>query len=188
MAIAVVLFFFLSVPVENTYVDKGNYASLGTDGLFDAIRSQSLATTLITVPSRPQQPKKTNIKNNQNTLKPVTVKVEKVGKAQEAVPKNTVAAKLNNTEQPVAKPVAVSKPALEKKETATPSSSKKNNDAQQVLNEYKQKGYKDVTIIEGNGRYRLSLCNFADKAAAYKKLNELKQNDAFKNAWILSSK
>ena len=74
VAIAVVLFFFLSVPVENTYVDKGNYASLGTDGLFDAIRSQSLATTLITVPSRPQQPKKTNIKNNQNTLKPVTVK------------------------------------------------------------------------------------------------------------------
>lgn len=45
-----------------------------------------------------------------------------------------------------------------------------------------------ITIIEGNGRYRLSLCNFADKAAAYKKLNELKQNDAFKNAWILSSK
>lgn len=125
MAIAVVLFFFLSVPVENTYVDKGNYASLGTDGLFDAIRSQSLATTLVTVPSRPQQPKKTNIKNNQNTLKPVTVKVEKVGKAQEAVPKNTVAAKLNSTEQPVAKPVTVSKPALEKKETATPSSSKK---------------------------------------------------------------
>lgn len=26
VAIAVVLFFFLSVPVENTYVDKGNYA------------------------------------------------------------------------------------------------------------------------------------------------------------------
>ena len=105
------------------------------------------------------------------------------------MPKNTVAAKLNNTEQPVAKPVTVSKPAPEKKETATPSSSKKNkyyiivsslptaNDAQQVLNEYKQKGYKDVTIIEGNGRYRLSLCNFADKAAAYKKLNELKQNE-----------
>ena len=45
IAVAVILFFFLSVPVENTYVDKGNYASLGTDGLFEAIRSQSLATT-----------------------------------------------------------------------------------------------------------------------------------------------
>ena len=204
MAVAVVLFFFLSVPVENTYVDKGNYASLGTDGLFDAIRSQSLATTLITVPSKPQQPKKSNIKNNRNTLKPVAVKVEKVGKAHEAPTRNAVAPKLDNTEQPSAKPVdkpvAVSKPASEKKETATPSNSKKSkyyiivsslptaNDAQQVLNEYKQKGYKDVTVIEGNGRYRLSLCSFADKAAAYKKINELKQNDAFKNAWVLSSK
>ncbi|WP_278703407.1 SPOR domain-containing protein [Phocaeicola sartorii] len=204
VAVAVVLFFFLSVPVENTYVDKGNYASLGTDGLFDAIRSQSLATTLITVPSKPQQPKKSNIKNNRNTLKPVAVKVEKVGKAHEAPIRNAVAPKLDNTEQPSAKPVdkpvAVSKPASEKKETATPLNSKKSkyyiivsslptaNDAQQVLNEYKQKGYKDVTVIEGNGRYRLSLCSFADKAAAYKKINELKQNDAFKTAWVLSSK
>lgn len=202
VAAAVLLFFFLSVPVENTYVDKGNYASLGTDGLFDAIRSQSLATTLITVPGKPQQPKKTGIKNNQNTLKPVAVKVEKVGKVEETAPKNIVVTSLS-TEQPakpVVKPSATSKPALEKKETAAPIANKKGNyciivsslptanDAQQVLNDYKQKGYKDATIIEGNGRYRLSLCSFADKAAAYKKLNELKQNDAFKNAWVLSSK
>lgn len=202
VAAAVLLFFFLSVPVENTYVDKGNYASLGTDGLFDAIRSQSLATTLITVPGKPQQPKKTGIKNNQNTLKPVAVKVEKVGKAEETAPKNIVVTSLS-TEQPakpVVKPSATSKPAPEKKETAAPVANKKGNyciivsslptanDAQQVLNDYKQKGYKDATIIEGNGRYRLSLCSFADKAAAYKKLNELKQNEAFKNAWVLSSK
>ena len=202
VAAAVLLFFFLSVPVENTYVDKGNYASLGTDGLFDAIRSQSLATTLITVPGKPQQPKKTGIKNNQNTLKPVAVKVEKVGKVEETAPKNIVVTSLS-TEQPakpVVKPSATSKPAPEKKETAAPVANKKGNyciivsslptanDAQQVLNDYKQKGYKDATIIEGNGRYRLSLCSFADKAAAYKKLNELKQNDAFKNAWVLSSK
>lgn len=202
VAAAVLLFFFLSVPVENTYVDKGNYASLGTDGLFDAIRSQSLATTLITVPGKPQQPKKTGIKNNQNTLKPVAVKVEKVGKAEETAPKNIVVTSLS-TEQPakpVVKPSATSKPVPEKKETAAPVANKKGNyciivsslptanDAQQVLNDYKQKGYKDATIIEGNGRYRLSLCSFADKAAAYKKLKELKQNDAFKNAWVLSSK
>jgi len=200
VAVAVVLFFFLSVPVENTYVDKGNYASLGTDGLFDAIRSQSLATTLVTVPSQPQHPKRRNIKNNKNTLKPVTVKVEKVGKTQETVSEHVAAANLNSTEQPVAKPVAESKPAPEKKETATLSNSKRSNyhiivsslptadDAYQVLNEYKRKGYKDVTVIEGNGHYRLSLCSFADKAVAYKKLNELKQNDAFRNAWVLSAK
>lgn len=201
VAVAVVLFFFLSVPVENTYVDKGNYASLGTDGLFEAIRSQSLATTLIAVPTKPQQPKKTSIKNNQNTLKPVVVKVEKVGKAKGTAPKNAV---VTSTEQqpakPASKPVTANKSVPEKKETVAPAASPKSNyciivsslptagDAQQVLNDYKQKGYKDAAVIEGNGRYRLSLCSFADKAAAYKKLNELKQNDAFKNAWVLSSK
>lgn len=204
VAAAVVLFFFLSVPVENTYVDNGNYASLGTDGLFEAIRSQSLATTLVSVPAKPQQPqKKSGIKNNQNTLKPVVVKVEKVAKAEETASQNVVKASI-----PAAQPAkaevkpAVTKPVAEKKKevaVAVPSTNKGNyciivsslataNDAQQVLDEYKQKGYNEATIIEGNGRYRLSICSFADKAAAYKKMNELKQNEAFKNAWVLNSK
>ena len=221
VAVAVILFFFLSVPVENTYVDKGNYASLGTDGLFDAIRSQSLAATLITVPDKPQQPRKksTGIKNNQNTLKPVAVKVEKVAKAADNAPKSVPAVTSNASPRsesaatatvtpPTARavkaagaPVAANKPAAEKKETAPAATSASKaryciivsslataKDAQQVLNDYRQKGYKEATVMEGNGRYRLSLCAFADKAAAYKKLNELKQNDAFKNAWVLSSK
>lgn len=203
IAVAVALFFFLSVPVENTYVDKGNYASLGTDGLLDAIRSQSLATTLIAVPSI-QQPKKTGVKNNQNTLKPVAVKVEKVKKTQESTHKN--AAKPNDgieqqAQRQTAQPVAISQSAPEKKEAeVSPSSVKKEtyciivsslptaNDAQEALDEYKQKGYKQVEIIKGNGRYRISLCSFTDKTVAYKKLNELKRNEAFKNAWVLTSK
>ena len=108
------------------------------------------------------------------------------------------------TEQPAAataKPVAATQPATTKKPTvraAVPvrkgnyciivSSLATSADAQQVLNEYKKKGYKEASVIEGSGRYRLSLYSFADKAAAYNKLNELKQNDAFKNAWILNAK
>lgn len=203
VAVAVILFFFLSVPVENTYIDKGNYASLGTDGLFETIRSQSLATTLVTLPAKPQQPQKNNsgktkVKNNQNTLIPVAVKVEKVAKTEETSKKNIVITGLN-TEQPGK---IVSKPATPKAtvQKVNLSTTKKSNyciivsslatadDAQQMLNKYKQKGYKDATVIEGNGRYRLSLCNFTDKATAYKKLNELKQNETFKNAWVLSSK
>lgn len=203
VAVAVILFFFLSVPVENTYIDKGNYASLGTDGLFETIRSQSLATTLVTVPAKPQHPQKNNsgktkVKNNQNTLIPVAVKVEKVAKTEETSKKNIVVTGLN-TEQPgkiVSKP-ATPKATVQKEILST---TKKSNyciivsslatadDAQQMLNKCKQKGYKDATVIEGNGRYRLSLYNFTDKATAYKKLNELKQNETFKNAWVLSSK
>ena len=205
VAAAVVLFFFLSVPVENTYVDKGNYASLGTDGLFDAIRSQSLATTRVAVPAKPQHPQKKNtvIKNNRNTLKPVAVKVEKVAKQEKAALPEATTAGLT-TGQPAAataKPVAATQPATTKKptvRTAVPvrkgnyciivSSLATSADAQQVLNEYKKKGYKEASVIEGSGRYRLSLYSFADKAAAYNKLKELKQNDAFKNAWILNAK
>ena len=198
VAAAVVLFFFLSVPVENTYVDKGNYASLGTDGLFEAIRSQSLATTLVAAPAKPQQPRKNNqgkttIKNNRNTLKPVAVKIEKVAKAEETPAANTVLAS-SGTKQPAK--VATKAPAQKEvtsshkkgKYCIIVSSLATAKDAQQTLKDYKQKGYAEATIIEGNGHYRLSLCSFADKAAAYKKINELKQSETFKNAWVLSSK
>ena len=61
-------------------------------------------------------------------------------------------------------------------------------DAKNTLSNYKNKGYGQTSVLEGNGRYRISLYNYADKNTAYSKLNELKQNDAFKNAWILTSK
>ncbi len=50
VAAAVILFFFLSTPVDNTYVEPDSYASIGDVGLFDQIRSQSVATSLVKVP------------------------------------------------------------------------------------------------------------------------------------------
>ncbi|WP_455674077.1 HU domain-containing protein [Phocaeicola sp.] len=210
VAAAVILFFFLSVPVENTYVDKGNYASLGTDGLFEAIRSQSLATTVV-VPAKPQQPQKKNLaqKNAQTgnkNLKPVAVKVEKVSAPKEAQVKEAPATSKQVSAAPKeeAKAEIPAKVAVKPAPAPAPAPSTVNTgkqkyfiiisslatakDAEETLNAYKQKGHKDVNIIEGNGRYRLSLCGFSDKAAAYKKLNELKQDEAFKNAWLLTSK
>lgn len=206
VAVAVILFFFLSVPVENTYVDKGNYASLGTDGLFDAIRSQSLATTLLTIPQEPQKKKQEDrAKSNQNTLKPVTVKVEKVAKADDTHnPKTDTVAATKQPKEVAPQRMETTPTATEKKapvnNAPAATAARKGNyciivsslatakDAEQVLNDYKKKGYKDAAIVEGSGRYRLSLCSFDDKAAAYKKLNELKKDEAFKNAWVLNAK
>ncbi len=219
VAAAVILFFFLSVPVENTYVDKGNYASLGTDGLLDAIRSQSLATTFI----QPQTPQKE--KSNRNTLKPVKVKVEKVAKPTEEAPK----AVAETPQQVVKAPKATEAPKLEgptvvavpkKQEPGTPngpaitkpqpvekvaapitqaapkkgryniivSSLPTAQDAEKVAADYQKKGYADARVVEGSGRFRISLCNFADKADAYRRLDELKKDEAFKSAWVLSVK
>lgn len=209
VAVAIILFFFLSVPVENTYVDKGNYASLGTDELFEAIRSQSLATTVV-VPNKQQQPqKKTQTRKTSQSLKPVAVKVEKVSAAKQAQPSKDPIAPQKNVKQEMPKAQKEEKkeiPAKTAKEAspALPQAGATNidkqkyfiiisslatsKDAQEAIADYKKKGYNNVKIIEGNGRYRLSLCGFSEKAAAYKKLNELKQDETFKNAWLLTSK
>ena len=202
VAVAAILFFVLSVPVENTHIDKGMYASLGTNCLFDAIRNQSLATTLPA--EEPQQQKKVDVT-------PMVVKVEKVEKA-EKTEKEEKIAKVEKAEK-----VAAAKPVVKAKETPAPTpqkvakaekpkanapkqtttSSKKYHvivaslttaqDARQMLQDYKKQGHQHASIIESKGRFRISLCNFADKSTAYNKLNDLKQNDSFKNAWMLTS-
>jgi len=192
VVVAAVLFFSLSVPVENTYVDKGVYASLGTDCLFDAIRTQSMATTLFAPEMEvPQLQKKAEVI-------PVVVKVEKVSPAPQPE------AKATKVEEPVAKvEKKVVKEAPKVKEAVKPApkkviSSKKyhiivaslttDKDAQRMLQNYKQQGYRDASVIESNGRFRISLCCHTDKTKAYNQLNDLKRNDAFKQAWMLASK
>ena len=61
-------------------------------------------------------------------------------------------------------------------------------DAQQVLESYRQKGYTEASVIEGSGRFRISLYNYSDRATANNKLNELKKEETYKTAWLLTSK
>lgn len=82
-AAAVVLFFLMSLSAENTYISE---ASLGTATLFDAIRGQSMISTVktdqdkkkTTSTSTDKTSEKTTEKNNANTLKPTSVKTEVV--------------------------------------------------------------------------------------------------------------
>ena len=202
VAVAVVLFFVLSVPVENTYIDKGNYASLGTDCLFDAIRSQSVATSLnYRTVDEPQKSKSSHVV-------PVVVKVEKVAqtaKVEEApetkeISKTIEAPKVVETSKPKAAPKTAPKvketpvtkvdPKVEakKKYHLIVASLTTSSDAKRVLQEYKRQGYAGASILENKGRFRIAIDSYEDKSAAYGKLNELKKADAFKNAWMLTSK
>ena len=172
VAVAAILFFVLSVPVENTYIENGNYASLGTDGLFDAIRSQSVATTLMT-----------------------TDVAEKVVPA----PETEEAPKVEVVKKEVSQPKKAVKKIAPKPETKKMVAQKKKyhlivasltteQDAQRMLKSYQKEGHRDAKVIGGNGRFRIALCSYADQKSAYGKLDELKQQDAFKNAWMLTSK
>ena len=191
VAVAAILFFVMSVPVENTYVDKGVYASLGTDCLFDAIRSQSVATSL---PKKgedePQTLKTTDIV-------PVKVKVEKVVAAPKTdeTPKPVV---LVSNSVKTSKSVETSKPTVAPKLTVVKNPKKNYHiivaslttsaDAKRMLRTYREQGYADAVVKENKGRFRISLCSYTDKSVAYQKMEELKKNDAFKGAWMLTSK
>lgn len=199
VAVAIILFFVMSVPVENTYIDKGSYASLGTDCLFDVIRSQSMVTTL-TVMEDNSQP------NIRKEPRPVVVKVEKVASVKKEEPvkvekktqevhsiqleKKIESGNLESGNELVKKdrPTVKKEVAKKKRYHIIVASLATFADGQRMLKEYKQQGYKDASLIEGSGRFRIALCSFSEKSEANNRLNSLKQQDAFKSAWLLSSK
>lgn len=186
VAVAVILFFFLSVPVENTYIDKGNYASLGTESLFEAIRSQSMATSLSLSDDK-------KLQKNKMDISPVTVKVEKVTQISKAEPEPTPVKQENKeieikpkTNKAVSISQSVSR-VSPKSYHIIVASLATSSDAERILQEYRRNGHTDAVVLEGNGRFRISLFAFESKDSASKKLNELKKADVFKDAWVLTS-
>ncbi|MBM6759568.1 SPOR domain-containing protein [Bacteroides mediterraneensis] len=193
IAAAVCLFFVLSVPVENTYMDDANYASLGSFSMFDAIRNQSVATSIQTTSqTAPQkkaqkQKKAQRVRNNVNTLKPVVVKTEKIAAAPAAQKETQPAVKKTAPAQPAATPA----PAIatgKKKAYIIVASLTTHNDAQQEVKRLQKKGYPNCKILETDGRFRVALDGYANSGEAYKKVQELRNQEEFKSAWVFTSK
>ncbi len=195
IAAAVILFFVLSVPVENTYLDNSSYASLGAETMLDAIRSKSMATTSLKTKDIKQN-NATNRRNNVNTLRPVAVKSVKVEKAEPKASKEVKASPA------VAKKEVVKTEAV-KAETKTKEVQKSNSaqnkglfvivsslqtmqDAEKELAKFKKQGYEEATILTSDNRYRIALYRYTDKAKAYEKINELRKDEQFKTAWLLN--
>lgn len=196
IAAAVILFFVLSVPVENTYLDNSSYASLGAETMLDAIRSKSMATTSLEAKDIKQNNAK-NRRNNVNTLRPVAVKSVKVEKTE---PKASKEVKVS---QAVAKKEVVKAEAMKAETKSTKevqkSNSSKNNgmfiivaslptmqDAEKELAKFKKQGYEEATILTSDNRYRIALYRYTDKSKAYEKINELRKDEQFKTAWLLN--
>lgn len=189
VAATVLLFFICSVPVKNTYIDEANYASLGSEGLFEVIRSQSAASSVISpVPQNVEEKAaQKRIKNNINTLKPVAVKTEKV----ETPTKEKAAEKPKETVKPTVAPKPEASSTTQAKggnNHIIVASLTNTTDAEKVVKSLKQKGYTEAQVIVSQGRYRVSLYNYAKKADAYQKIQEIKKQPEFASAWVFTSK
>lgn len=196
IAAAVILFFVLSVPVENTYLDNSSYASLGAETMLDAIRSKSMATTSLETKDIKQN-NATNRRNNVNTLRPVAVKSVKVEKAEPKASKE-VKALPAVAKKEVVKTEAVKAETKGTKEVQKSNSSQNKGmfiivaslptmqDAEKELAKFKKQGYEEATILTSDNRYRIALYSYTDKSKAYEKINELRKDEQFKTAWLLN--
>lgn len=168
VAAILILFFALSIPLENTEVIKGNYAQLLPTDIFGQMGQQSLAITPLAV--------------------------------QEARPvKNTPAPKAHEPEvqpipapQPTPKVTKPAQPAVRPQPTKTyhiiVASVGTSQDAKNMASNLLKKGYAHAKAIIGDGKMRVCIDSYATEAEAYRALGKLRQNETYKNAWILKKR
>lgn len=109
VAAAVVLFFLLSTPVGNTYIEEENYASLGSVNVFEQVKECSLITTLLETPKQ---------KASVAEARPVAAKpVAKAETSKAEAPKKE--AKAETSAESVPAPAKKESPAPVVKETQT---------------------------------------------------------------------
>ena len=195
MIAVVALFFFLSTPIENTEVVEENYAKLLPDELFEKIEKQSLAITPIVVKQNTPTRKSANKQKGtqKKVVAPVAVREVKVGKtpavSTEAQAKNETSKAVVTSETPKqnVQPVAV------KQSVATPkrpyhiiiASVGTEQDAEAMAAQLVAKGFSTAKAIVGDGKMRVSIESCGTEVEAYQALARIRQNEMYKNAWVL---
>lgn len=170
MVAAVALFFFMSTPVENTYVEKDNYAQLLPIDLFEKIEKQSVAMTPVTI-EQPSARKhvaatpKREVATRATVGKPISVKEVKVAKASESSVKSLD----NSYHIIVAGGIGL-------------------KDADRIAVQLNAQGYTEAKVLNSNDKVRVSIMSFATGEEATKRMLELRKNEAYKNAWMLADK
>lgn len=180
MVAVIVLFFAFSTPVENTYVEENNYAQLLPSELFEQIEKQSVAVNPIQVKttkavhsskaSTGSQTKMVTV-DKPKTSKPIAVKEVKVIKPETTTP------------VPV-KPVTQAKVDLPFHIIVAGGIGMKN--AETIANQLREKGFSEAKALNSDGKVRVSIRSFDNRAEATKQLLELRKNETYKNAWLLA--
>lgn len=196
-AVAVVIFlsFFFSTPIENTEVIEENYAKLLPDELFEKIEKQSLAITPIVVkqntPARKSAKKQTG--TQKKVVAPIAVREVKVGKtpvvSTETTAKEQASHSVSATAdapkhnvQPVAKP-AVATPKRPYHIIIASVGTEK--DAETMAAQLVAKGFSGAKAIVGDGKMRVSIESCGTEVEAYQALARIRENETYKNAWVL---
>ena len=212
---AVLLFFLLSTPIENTGMMEENYARLMPSELFSRMGHPSLVVTPVglDVPAvAQQQPKKkvtvpvavkevkvkatatAKAMPTEKTVKAVpTEKVVPAEKTVKAVPAEKAAKDIKAVSAEKAGQTAKVIPAeklVPAAKAAKPyhiivASVGSEQDAKRMAEQLKQKGFSKACAVIGNGKMRVSIQACSSEAEAYKALKEIRAMEAYQSAWVL---
>lgn len=187
MTAVVVLFFFLSTPIENTEVVEGNYAQLLSGELFGKIEKRSLAITPIIV-RRTKEEAEIEEQFKKRTAVPAATREMKV-----AQPNVTIVApnpRPENAAETIHNAAAQKAGAV----PAVPSKSYHiiiasvgtEKDAEAMAEQLLERGFPDARAIIGDGKMRVSIESCRTESEAYQALNKIRQNETYQNAWVLN--
>lgn len=174
----ILLFFTLSIPVENTEVVKGNYAQMFPTDMFGSMTTQSLAMTPLAIREPDQSTKELTI------VKPSDK--PQVNTTPNKPEQGTTPRHPETISQPSAQPTPT--PARAKNYHIIVASVGTSHDAKNMAEQLAAKGFPHAQAIIGDGKMRVCIDSYASEAEAYRELNKLRQDETYKNAWILKKK
>ena len=61
-------------------------------------------------------------------------------------------------------------------------------DARNMAQTLTEQGFKNAQAIIGDGKMRVCIDSYASEAEAYRALNRYRENEVYKNAWVLKKK
>lgn len=190
MIAAIVLFFAFSTPVENTDVQKNNYAQLLPSELFEQIEKQSVVVTPVYVKSEAmQQAKKLSATaSTSSSTKTSSTKKNTVNKTSKPIAVREVKV----AKQETAATASVTIPAVKSPESANHpfhiivAGGISLKDAEAIATQLKSKGFANAKALNMDGKVRVSISSFNNRNEATKQLLELRKNETYKNAWLLA--
>lgn len=175
VAAILILFFAISIPVKNTETVKGNYAQLLPTEMFRQMDAHSLATTPLSLHKAAPE-------------KPAT---DQPAPEQPAPPKEQVP----ETPAPTPVPAPVSAPEVPVQEKAPAriyhiivASVGSASDARSLAADLVKQGHPRAKAIIGDGKMRVSIDSYSTEGEAYRAVNKLRGQEAYKNAWVLKKK
>lgn len=187
MIAAIVLFFAFSTPVENTDVQKNNYAQLLPSELFEQIEKQSVAVTPVYVKSEAMQQAK---KLSASSTKASSTKKHTADKVKTSKP--IAVREVKVTKQGTSATTAATAPAVKSQKSANHpfhiivAGGISLKDAEAIATQLKSKGFANAKALNMDEKVRVSISSFDNRNEATKQLLELRKNETYKNAWLLA--